>query len=274
MSVVAVEAVTVLVAIETVVLVLLVLVVAGLLRSHALILRKLHDLGAGIGDPSSSGRAVTTPVADPVPFRTFPEVPAPEPGDDFVPAADVSGTGLRDDVVAVRVVGVEHPTLLAFLSTGCSTCARFWEAFGRPRELNLPEGTRLVIVAKSIDEESPLRIAELAPAGVTLVASSQAWADYRVPGSPYFVFVDGPTGRVRGEGTGLDWNQVANLLAQATGDLTFTAGPDAARRHKATSDAEREQAIDAQLMAAGLFPGDPSLHQAPGGDEAPERPAP
>ena len=90
--------------------------------------------------------------------------------------------------------------------------------------------------------------------------SSAAWADYEVPGSPYFVFVDGPTGRVRGEGTGATWKQVANLLAQATGDLTFTAGPDAARRSKPQSDAEREREIDQQLLAAGILPGDPSLY--------------
>ena len=53
---------------------------------------------------------------------------------------------------------------------------------------------------------------------------------------------------------------VANLLAQATGDLTFTAGPGAARRSKPQSDAEREREIDQQLLAAGILPGDPSLY--------------
>src|SRR5262249_11376445 len=113
----------------------------------------------------------------------------------------------------------------------------------------------------SPDEESVSSIAALAPPDVNLVMSSAAWEQYRVPGSPYFVFVDGSTGRIRGEGTGLSWEQVGNLLAQATGDLAFAIGDAGARNHKPESDAEREQRIDRELMAAGIFPGDPSLYE-------------
>ena len=51
-----------------------------------------------------------------------------------------------------------------------------------------------------------------------LPAFNQTFADFDVPGSPYFVQVHGPTGKVRGEGTGPDWDQVSSLLSQATGD--------------------------------------------------------
>ena len=253
----------VLVAVETVVLVVLAVLVVGLLRSHAVILRKLHELGAGVGDPAGSDG-----VTSPVDFRTRPEIPAPSGTPEFADAADVSGVTLADEVVGLRVAGAEHDTLLAFLSSSCTTCERFWAAFGRAGtgaddEVLLPAGTRLVIVAKSADEESPAKLADLAPDGIELVLSSQAWADYRVPGSPYFVYVEGASGRVRGEGTGMDWPQVAGLLAQATGDLAFTLGDKGARIAKPMSDAEREAEIDQELMAAGIFPGDPSLYEPP-----------
>lgn len=253
----------ILVAVETVVLVVLAVLVAGLLRSHAVILRKLHELGAGVGDPAGAAG-----VTSPVDFRTRPEIPAPSGTPEFADAADVSGVTLTDEVVGLRVAGAEHDTLLAFLSSSCTTCERFWAAFGRAGtgtddEVLLPEGTRLVIVAKSADEESPAKLADLAPDGIELVLSSQAWADYRVPGSPYFVYVEGASGRVRGEGTGMDWPQVAGLLAQATGDLAFTLGDRGARIAKPLSDAEREAEIDQELMAAGIFPGDPSLYEPP-----------
>jgi hypothetical protein len=89
-----------------------------------------------------------------------------------------------------------------------------------------------------------LRAAE--PRDVTVVMSSAAWTDYRVPGSPYFVLVDGPAGRVRGEGTGAHWDQVKNLLRQAADDA---------------ADAGREVRIDRELLAHGIAPGDPSLYR-------------
>jgi hypothetical protein len=251
--------VTVLVAIESVVLLLVVVLVTGLLRSHATILRKLDELGVGIGDPAEAPGA--NGLTSPVDFKVRPGIPEPSNDTSFADAADIEGSGLRDDVVAVRVVGAQHHTFLAFLSSNCTTCATFWRAFYDRDALALPPDTRLVIVTKGPDDESRASIAELAPPDVNLVMSSTAWEQYRVPGSPYFVFVDGPTGRIRGEGTGLSWEQVGNLLAQATGDLTFALGESGARVAKPESDAEREQRIDRELMAAGIFPGDPSLYE-------------
>ena len=51
----------VLVTILTVVVALLALLVVGLLRSHAAILKQLHELGAGVGDPARPA-SVKTPV--------------------------------------------------------------------------------------------------------------------------------------------------------------------------------------------------------------------
>jgi len=255
--VLAVDGLAVLVAVETVVLVLLCVLVAGLLRSHGVILRRLHELGAGVGDPSGAAAPPTT-----APFRTADGVPSP-PGREALPAGrDVSGTGPGGEGVAVRVVGVQHDTLLAFLSSSCLTCQRFWTAFAEPGGAPLPDGARLVVVTKDPADETPSRISELAPPGVPLAMSSSAWSEYGVPGSPYFVLVHGPTGEVRGEGTGLDWEQVANLLAQSTNDLAWATG-GSPRLDKAAADARREAQVDQELMAAGVFPGDPSLYPAP-----------
>lgn len=217
-----------LLAIETVVLVLLTVLVAGLLRSHAEILRRLHDLGAGI-DPDA-------PVSLRSPASRLSTL------DRAGSASDVDGVGLRDDAMHVSVVGAEHQTLLAFLTSGCLTCRGFWDAFADPRALDIPRDLRLVVVAKDPSEESISALRKVAARRLTVVMSSAAWESYRVPGSPYFVLVDGPGGRVRGEGTGTSWEQVWNLLRQADDD-------------------SRELLIDHELLANGVAPGDPSLYR-------------
>lgn len=228
-----------LVAIETVVLALLTLLVAGLLRSHAAILRQLHDLGAGLdadAPPAGpGGRALT---------------PAPAGAADGV---DIAGTGIRDDAIALRTVGVEHRTLLAFLSSNCLTCRAFWDAFADSRSLGLPDDVRLAVITKDAAEEQPSVLARLAPAHLPTVMSSDAWQSYGVPGSPYFVLVDGPSGRVVGEGTGASWPQVLGLVLQSAGD--------AAHRGATTGDRDNAARIDRELLAAGIRPGDPTLYQ-------------
>jgi hypothetical protein len=223
-----------LIAIETLVLVLLTLLVAGLLRSHATILRQLHELGAGIDEgPGTSHRALT---------------PTPTTA---ATAADLVGAGTRDDVTSIRVRGTDHRTLLAFLSSGCLTCRAFWDAFAAGTALGLPSDVRLVVVTKDAADESISVIRDLAPAHLPLVMSTAAWHDYSVPGSPYFVLADGRTSRVVGEGTGMSWPQVLGLLLQSNTDAGAIAPQDNAAR------------VDAELMAAGIGPGDSTLYPEP-----------
>lgn len=241
---------TVLVVLLTVVVAVLAFLVAGLLRSHATILRRLHELGAGV-EPSATPPAelAATPATSPPPDLGLPRPPAVAEGR---PAADIVGTSPNGDAHVIRVAGTRHDTVLAFLSSGCTTCHVFWEELRSPQ---LPAGTRLVIVTKGDDAESPVAISQLAPPGVTVVMSSDAWVDYEVPGSPYVIDVDGRSGRVRGEGTGPSWQQVARMLLQGIGDV------ESQRSSKATADAQRERQADAVLLAAGIKPGDPTLYQ-------------
>ena len=113
----------VLVTLLAVVLALLALLVAGLLRSHAEILRALHELGVDL-DPAARRRpAVTTAVGAPtVRSAEVPKRPSRR-------AVDVVGTTPEHDAVSIAVVGAKHLTLLAFLSSGCGSCLAFWDVF-------------------------------------------------------------------------------------------------------------------------------------------------
>ena len=52
---------------------------------------------------------------------------------------------------------------------------------------------------------------------MTLLTSSGAWESFAVPGSPYFVLVDG-AGRIVGEGSAATWPAVSTLMGQAHAD--------------------------------------------------------
>jgi hypothetical protein len=234
--------VTALVAVETVVLVLLVFVVTALLRSHGEILRRLHALGAGL-DPDAVDR----------PIVLRPRGDLPRDSDPLGAGVDLAGNGLRDDAVGIPVIGVQHRTLLAFLSSGCLTCRNFWDAFGRPDTLGLPADVRVVVVTKDAAEESVPVLRDLAPRDLPVVMSSVAWEQYAVPGSPYFTLVEGTTGRIVGEGTGASWAQVQSLLVHADADATAGRSGGGANATEAR--------IDRELAAHGIHPGDPRLYR-------------
>lgn len=249
---------TILVTAESVVLALLVVLVAGLLRSHADILRALHGLGAGVGDPSD---AVGAPGGASGAAGALPSVGAGVPGS----APDLVGSTRDGEAAAVAVAGAGHDTLVAFLSSGCATCAAFWHALRSGAAAELGAGVRVVVVTRDEAEESASALDRLAPAGITVVMSSAAWDDYAVPGSPYFVYVEGATGRPAGAGTAARWDQLLSLCAQARADDARArrrggrAAPGGAPVHW-LDDAGREARADRELMAAGIHPGHPSLH--------------
>src|SRR4051794_40856106 len=150
---------------------LLSVLVLGLLRSHADILRALHSVGAGIGDPNSD------PDADERSSTSIPVTMGPTlPRERGAGAPDVSGTTPDGGAVLLNM-GTADLTFLAFLSSGCSTCAGFWEGLASPAAFGLPAGTRLVVVTQGPELELPAAVARLAPSGVDVVLSTQAWID-------------------------------------------------------------------------------------------------
>ena len=219
---------TVLVTILAVAVGLLGLLVAGLLRSHAEILRALHELGVDL-DPARTARtdAVVPPRAA------------------TGSVADVTGTDPHGAPQHLAVGGVEHSTLLVFLSTTCLTCRDFWNAFADP-SLEVPGRARVILVTRGAEAESPSSVRKLAPKAVHTVMSTETWHAYNVPGAPYFILVDGTRNAVIGEGTATSWARVQELMRQAI------------------ADASEGRTVDAELRAAGIEPGDPSLYPETG----------
>ncbi len=219
---------------------LLTILVVALLRSHAEILATLHELGAGVHDDDR--------------IETREGVPQPRPAaaadarvSDFVGRAPGGG------VVNVGIEGTDHNTLLAFLSSTCLTCRGFWEAFADPEQRELAGGnTRIVVVTKSADAESPATIASLATEDVTVVMSSEAWLRYEVEVAPYFLLVEARSGAVVGEGAASSWDQVRSLLGQAEADGAHGL------RHR--SGQARSDDSDEALRRAGIEPNDLRLY--------------
>lgn len=223
--------------VQGVALALLGVLVVGLLRSHATVLRALDELGAG-----------RDAQPEPVTFRRSEGA-----------ASDVAGVGPDGEVVAVSVAAGSEPVLLAFLSAGCATCEPFWNELGSGT-LADQLSMRTVVVTLGPDEESPTRVGRLASADLVTVMSSDAWRDYEVPGAPYFVVVDPATRHIIGEGQALAVDQLRSFLADAEADVTWSAE----RAPKAAADLAREKRVDRELLAAGIVPGDPQLFPATG----------
>jgi hypothetical protein len=265
---------------------LLTLLVAGLLRSNAELIRAMHQLGVDLG----SG-AAADPAAVPLELGLRPTPARPDPAD----VIDVVGVTPRGDAVKVAVAPVAHDTLLAFLTSGCTTCRAFWESFAAGAE-DVPGGARLVVVTRGPDSESPGTVARLSAEAVPVVMSSEAWEHYDVPYAPYFVYLSGPRARVIGEGAAAGWDQVRALVATAVADSRIAGtpgapsletvpapGPDASElsagparratgvRRPTRSDQRREEDVDRELRAAGIVPGDPRLHHSGSLHDPPER---
>jgi hypothetical protein len=222
--------------IEGIAIILLAILVVGLLRSNADVLRALHELGA------------TEPGSAPSTRQRHQHATPNREGT----APDVTGASLSGSAVHVGVTGAQHPTLLAFLSTGCVACVGLWDGLKTGVGRIGADDTRLVVVTKGPEAESESKLRELAPSGVSVVQSTEAWFDYEVPVSPYFVLVDGPSGAVIGEGSAGSWGQVSSLMTQALAD----AGRDRLDRLD-----NGEFRADAELRRAGIVPGDPSLYR-------------
>ena len=230
---------TALIVIEGIVLVLMSILVVGLLRSHAEILRRLHALGAGEADLAEFGAPVYQRGGAPT----------------TAPAA-VTGATPEGGALSVPLRGGSGLVLLAFLSSGCTTCKPFWRTFGG--EFELPRAdVRPIIVTKGAEEESPSAIADLAPDAVPTVMSSEAWDGLQIPVAPYFVLVETTAGAVIGEGAAATWAHVNDLLGQALAD----AGMSGVSPNGDTKG--RARRVDIELSRAGIRPGDPSLYRNP-----------
>jgi hypothetical protein len=141
------------------------------------------------------------------PIPTFEGAPATTPHD--VEGVDPSGAPVR-----VGVLGSADPVLLLFLKADCLGCHDLWSGLDELRS-SLPSSVGLAVVTRGPAEEDPVAIAALGAnsSGVPTVMGSQAFADYRVAGPPFFVVVDGQRVRTEGVAWGLAETLRATLVA-------------------------------------------------------------
>ena len=112
--------------------------------------------------------------------------------------------------------------------------------------LDLPGRSRAVIVTKGPDREVPAEVRAQANGRIPVVMSTEAWVDYEVPGSPFFVLVDGSTGTKVGQGVANHVGQLAELIRRAEHDRADTGS---GRR---PDHAERPDGADGATDAGGL----------------------
>ena len=223
--------------VETVLLVLAIVYIVALLRSHADILRRLTLLEDGVGGTRPAGRG-------------------PEPvigGGEVRAAGPISGTTLDGDAVALSFGNGSPVTLLAFMTSGCSSCAPLWSGLQQPAGLH-DLVDRVIVVTHGTDRESPAKLRRLAPDTVEVVMAGAAWEDYAVPASPHFVLTDG-TGSILGRGSALSITQLVDMVSDARADAQD------ARQRDAVRTTEQRAARSARALAdAGIVSGHPSLY--------------
>lgn len=221
---------------------LLGMLVVGLLRANADVLRRLESLGAGLeGAPGSHDHGQVTLTRKEESRRV----------------ADRTITGVTPDgepLVASLASGSD-PTLVAFLSTTCSTCTPFWEGLQSAEMHFGGHRHRVVIVTLGESEESPTRAQSMRRGTVEVIMSSDGWNSFEVPGAPYFALIEPETGRIVGEGSAMTFDSLVEFLTDATNDQQWDLQ---------VGTASEEDRIDADLRRAGIHPGDPRLYPSKG----------
>lgn len=205
--------------VDTVLVVLVGLLVVGLLRAHAEVLRRMSVLEnstyAGSNDGSSQAQQTVE-----LPTRRM-SVHLPPIRSEDPPAVDIQGLTLQRGTTKIAV-GNGTNTLLAFLSSGCLACEPFWKGM-HSNESPLSIGSRVVVITKDPSYESTAKLVKLAPPNALVVMSSKAWEDYKIEAAPYFIHVDGQHGRVTSEGSASSWDQVDSLLGEAILEAQYSS---------------------------------------------------
>ena len=240
---------TVAVAVLGVLLAVALLFLVALLRSHAEILRRLAALesawDAGIAVGAGDAR------------RADPRHLDPERAGG--PAADISGQTLAGDALKVSLRAGAPDTLLAFMGTGCHACAPLWDEL-REDSVPTPGGARLVVVTKGPERERLARLLEIAPDGVEVVMSTEAWSDFAITSTPHFVLVR--DGHIAGRGSATSWEQITGFLSDADADARVYEARGRLGTEARAARAERA------LADAGIGPEHPSLYPSRDRSEA------
>jgi hypothetical protein len=134
--------------------------------------------------------------------------------DDEGGLVSLDGTSPDGRPLSVDLQG-DDPQLIAFLSTSCGICTSLWERMQSGALAAESPQLRSVVVTKSASLEDTDRVQELTGAGdVPTVMSTQAWEDYEIPGSPYFLLVGGDPRDVIGEGPVSGWADLSAIVGR------------------------------------------------------------
>ena len=123
-----------------VLLVVALVYIVALLRSHADILRRLTALEEGAADGALA--SPPEPAAPPV------------GGGEVITAAPISGSTLRGDSVTLSFGPGSPMTLIAFLTSGCTSCAPLWAGLHESPDL-ASLAQRVTVVTHDATRESP-----------------------------------------------------------------------------------------------------------------------
>jgi hypothetical protein len=121
---------------------------------------------------------------------------------------DLLGESLDGQSMSVELRGTT--TLLAFLSSTCTTCIGFFRAFNEHAADELVPDGQLVVVTKSGEHETRDRLRELASDRVTVLMSTESWEEFEVPLPPYFLLLSG--GDVLTEGPASGWEDLSRMV--------------------------------------------------------------
>ena len=186
-------------------------------------------------------------------FQVFPQVPSPPDREGFTAGRRPQRRRPRRRRRHRAGHRRRSTTPLAFLSGTCLTCQRFWDAFRKPDEARpAPPTSGSSIVTKGAGEESPARIAELAPPGIPLVMSTRGVGRLRRPRLALLRAGRRAVGPGPGRGH-------RHRLAPGARLLDQVAGRRRARRASSRpggspsrpADDDRERRVDDELHAAG-----------------------
>ena len=106
-------------------------------------------------------------------------------------------------------------TALLFLSSACAGCADLWAGAGTVAGED--RALSVVVVTRSPITEDRGVVASLAPPGVSVVMSDEAFRAYRVAGAPFYAVVGGTPSRVADEGVLMDLEQVRGAVQRVGG---------------------------------------------------------
>ena len=116
-------------------------------------------------------------------------------------ARDISGVDVKGSPVEVTLASGRAGVI--FLTSSCEPCRVIWGSAS--------SDLAIYLVTPSPTTESRRQVARLAPPGVTVVMSSEAWHEYGVGRAPWLVVVE--DGRVAFDGPApAGWAAIANAV--------------------------------------------------------------